>query len=132
MNSWHILPSKVCAINLVLNSGSLLLQLSKDVVSFSSKQFRSVQFWSVAVKRRSSIGGWKDPGYLLYLQKETRFCRLRMEETFWNERCLQVEVFVIMLILTKERHWFDFACLSEPLGVLFFEVTFTCIFSRCF
>lgn len=131
MNSWHILTSKVCAINIILNSGSLLLQLSKDVVSFSSKQFRSVQFWSVAVKQRSSVDGWKDV-YLFYLQKETWFCRLRMEETFWNERCLQVEVFVITLILTKERHWLDFACLSEPLSILFFEVTFTCIFSKCF
>lgn len=26
--------------------------------------------------------------------------------------------FAITLILTKDRHWFDFACFSEPLGPL--------------
>jgi len=104
MNSWHIFPSKICAINHPLNSGSLLLQWSKDVVSFSRKQFRSVQFWSAAVQRRKSVGGWKCPDYLLHLQKETQFCGLSLEGTFWNERWLQVEVFVITLISTKERH----------------------------
>lgn len=61
----EIIPPQVCAIN--LNSGGFLLQLCKDVVPFSCKRCRSVQWWAVAVEWKSSIGWWEGPGYLLYL-----------------------------------------------------------------